>query len=488
MNMIFDDIAIPSTRTRSSETTRITGTVPLPHAAKRVVMTDGKVNVDNTETSNGKVACGGKVTLNAICEDDDGSLFSFSASADFSHSLDCEGAEAGMQAAVTAQLLSISTTLSGGNLELDAQADIMCRVEDMTQKRMLRGGDSAEMLTQRVSYGMREKVGEVTTRLREDIVANDIASVIYADANALIRDITSVIDTARVDGILNLNALCCAKDGSYIKLRQNIPFTADVQTKYDNCTNLSGNVQVSDIRLRMTEDEYGLATVEAQLSIELFSATPNEIELTVDAFSPTEPFSCVKNDIQLLLYKETVEQKGICKDTVALKNAGDYASEVFCTARPLVSSATKGEGCIIIDGIMAVNLLYTDKSKALCSAVDNLPFSVSVPTEYDNTEIDARPVCTAITVGAVNEKGVEVSIAMHITADIYELRDTGIVSDTEKCECKCGAKGFVVCFASEGETMYDIAKRFNVSQKDLSAANPDLGKVLHEGDTAVLLK
>ncbi|MBQ9949837.1 MAG: DUF3794 domain-containing protein [Clostridia bacterium] len=486
MERIFGNIIVPAAVSRSSETAHITGSVPLPAATKRVVMTEGKVKVTEAKSEKGKVNCKGKLSFCAICEGEDGKLSSFTASADFSHSVVCESADTHMRAAVTAQLLSITAKAEGDALLLNAEADIMCRMEDEGEKRMLVKGPDTELQTAEYTYMERECVGSVGTSLREDIVANNISSVIYARGEAVIRDISCVMDTARVDGIISVQALCYDKGGEYTHLAQNIPFTAEVQTTYDNCTNLTGTVDVTDIRVRLTEEEYSLATVDARVDISLYSASQKQVQITCDAYSPTSPFDCEKTPLQLLLYKETAEQKGICKDSV--KTGADFSHAVFCGATPLISSATAGEDCIILDGITRVSLLYADKNGELRSVTDNLPFSVNMPVEYANTEIDARPVCTAVNVGSLDGDSVEVSVSLHITADIYELQDVAMVTGAKNAEMPKLSRGFVICFASQDESVYDIAKRFNVSQAALRAANPDMPETLHSGDRAILLR
>ena len=128
MERIFGNIIVPAAVSRSSETAHITGSVPLPAATK--VMTEGKVKVTEAKSEKGKVNCKGKLSFCAICEGEDGKLSSFTASADFSHSVVCESADTHMRAAVTAQLLSITAKAEGDALLLNAEADIMCRMED----------------------------------------------------------------------------------------------------------------------------------------------------------------------------------------------------------------------------------------------------------------------------------------------------------------------------------------------------------------------
>ena len=490
MDTVFNEIAIPTAAARSSDQAEIKGSIPLPRPASRVYSSGGKAVVTNSEVTEGKVLCEGRIVLDIICKGTDDELFAFTATSKFSHSIDCEGAKAGMSAHVTAQLLSIKLTLDGDSLTLDAAADMMCRVEDHSKKTMLckKDGSDTEVQCIRASYKKCELIGSSTTRLREDIVANDISTAVSANASAVIRDVQIMPDIARVDGILSLNALCKSKDGRFFRFQQNVPFTGDVPTEVDNCTDVAARAEVSDIKLNMMGDEYGLATLEATLALEVMRFTPTELELTVDAFSPETPFECVKRDLQVLQYKETIEQKAICRENItSVSDPKQFKEAVFIDARPFVSSATKGTDCIIVDGIVFTTVLYMDPKGEIQSACDELPFSFNIPTHYDNIELDTSVVCTSANVVGVSSDGIELSCSMHVTADIYELDDISIVEAVKATEKKETKHGFIICFAAEGESTYDIAKRFNIKKSCLISENESMQENLHSGDRAIML-
>ena len=117
-----------------------------------------------------------------------------------------------------------------------------------------------------------------------------------------------------------------------------------------------------------------------------------------------------------------------------------------------------------------------------------IPFTVKIPAEYDNVEIDVLPVCTSVNIGTAADKGVEISVSMSVTADMYELYDADIVTDTTPRLANHVPSSFIICFAGEGETSYDIAKEFGISRKSLTETNQDLSDNLKAGDKAILLR
>lgn len=484
----YRNVSLPTVAARISENITISGQVELEHPTSRIIMTDGHIELNDSVVSDGKVSCSGKLYFNCICEDNDGKLYSFCASADFSDDFDCEDAKSGMKAEICASVSEIKAEMSGNIFTINAEADLFGRIEEITEIKMLTSSEGTEISEIAYTYMDRECVGKNSSYVREDIAAGNIKSVVFADASAVVRDITTVIDNARVDGIMSLNALCINKDGSYEHLRQNIPFSIEAETKYDNCKDLSATVSVTDVRLRMTEEEYGLATVDAQIHVELFASSQVQIKLTDDAFSPSEPFGCIKKKIPLLLFRENTDQKNALKADVHINNMQDFSEAVFCSVRPLVSNATKSDEQVVLDGLLYINLIYLDKSGKINTSKQKVPFSVGIPLLYESIEIDAYPVCTSVNYGTHTDKGIELNVTLSTAFRVYELKDVETVIGTEPAKEPDRRTGFIVCFANDGETAYDIAKSFGISRSSLKEANPDLGDVLHSGDKAILIR
>ena len=488
MNMLYKECSFPTADARLTDTVHVKGETSVERPTKRAVCADGRAQILQAESESGSVNVSGKLFFNCICESEDGNLYSLCGSADFTHTIPCEEVNSDSSPVCFAQLCDINIAVSENMLIINADIDLFCRIENNTAVRMLCESEGVETLQVKVSNMDRECVGETSQYVREDIVTGKISEVVYADATAVIRDITSVVDNARVDGILNLNALCFSKESGYVHLKQNIPFSIDVETKYDNCRNLSGICDVSDVRLKITEDEYGLAVLDAQIHVMLYAKAEAPVCFCTDAYSPTDPFDCTKKKMQLMLFRDTVLQKTSVKSVLHIDNMQEYAEGIFAIAGPYVSSADKIGAEVNAQGLLNVTLLYKNKSGDILSANDMIPFTVKIPAEYDNVEIDVLPVCTSVNIGTAADKGVEISVSMSVTADMYELYDADIVTDTTPRLANHVPSSFIICFAGEGETSYDIAKEFGISRKSLTETNQDLSDNLKAGDKAILLR
>ena len=488
MKKLYRECAFPTVDARLTDTIHVKGETSVERPTVRAVCADGRVQVLQTKADIGEVNVSGKLFFNCICESEDGNLYSLCGTADFSHTIQCEEANSETSPVCFAQLCEININSFENKLIINADIDLFCRIENNSTVRMLCEGEDVETLQVTVSNMDRECVGETSQYVREDIVTGKISDVVYADATAVIRDITAVVDTARVDGILNLNALCYSRESGYVHLKQNIPFSIDVETKYDNCRNISGICDVSDVRLRITEDEYGLAALDAQIHVMLYAKAEAPVCYCADAYSPTEPFDCTKKKMQIILFRDTAMQKTSVRSVLHIDNMQEYAEGIFAFARPYVSSAEKIGTDVNAQGLLNVTLLYKIKSGDILSANDTIPFTLKMPVEYENAEIDAFPVCTSVNIGSPGDKGVEISVSMSSTADMYELCDAEIVTDTVPKAKNPAPSSFIICFAGEGETSYEIAKEFGISKKSLAETNPDLSDNLKAGDKAVILR
>ena len=81
MDTVFNEIAIPTAAARSSDQAEIKGSIPLPRPASRVYSSGGKAVVSNSEVTEGKVLCEGRIVLDIICKGTDDELFAVTATA-----------------------------------------------------------------------------------------------------------------------------------------------------------------------------------------------------------------------------------------------------------------------------------------------------------------------------------------------------------------------------------------------------------------------
>lgn len=491
MELMWNDLDASRVMGSTVSQALVEGSIPMPEgrSANEVLDATGGVEVTAAEVSEGKVALTGRVSVDLILTGADG-VFAFSSSAVFRHNVAVEGAQAGMAANATAQLQSLDVALNNNAIMMHSMVDLSCRVDSAAQLRMLkgiRGVDDLEVKELPLSISQKREVADENLRLREEIAAPNVETVLSAKAVAQLRDIKSDGVNADVEGTLNVNTLCADKDGRLTQMVQSFPFSQTVEV--DASTNaLSGVVNVAAVNVRSIGEDFGILAVDAMLGVRLFEKRTINCALPLDAYSPNLPFHCMHEHARLFNYAGTVNTRYPMNETVSVpEGMVEVSRVVYCSGRPVVTSAVVSGGRLSVEGLLFCRVVYQSESGSLYAFTEDLPFLAEVPVSAaDDAEaqVEANGICTNATGSG---RAVELSFAIQLCAELYELADANVVTGIAEAPPADVPHGIVVYFAGAGETLYDVAKRFNISRTKLLELNPIYSECLDEGQKLVML-
>ena len=455
MELIWNEISIDRIAGGSVSQALAEGNVPAPEGRNIASVLDAQGSVDLTsfEVVPGHVNIEGAVHVEFICTDGDANVYAFTSSAPFKHSLAIEEAKPGMRANLTAVVQTLNATPNSSQIALEAVADISCRLEDPVPMRVMAGlsgvGD-LEMKTERVEYTRRADAGGGLIRVREDIAAAGINAVLTASGEAMIRSIELENGDACVSGTLTVSALCADSGGRLSQVVQHIPFEELVAIESASMMP-SGRVSVQSISVRTVGAEFGILSVESIINVELFTPQRSSVTLTLDAYSPSLPFRPATQRVRFMLQGPGASGKQTLRESVEVP-----------------------EG-------------LPDIYRPLYSFTEDIPFFAQMDAECTAMcDADANVRCTA-SIGGGTGHAADVNYTLYIDAEVYRAYETEAVTGIEECAPPDAPKGIIICFAEEGETLYDIAKRFNISRESLREANPQLKDTITPGQRLVLL-
>jgi hypothetical protein len=492
MELIWNEISIDRIAGGSVSQALAEGNVPAPEGRNIASVLDAQGSVDLTsfEVVPGHVNIEGAVHVEFICTDGDANVYAFTSSAPFKHSLAIEEAKPGMRANLTAVVQTLNATPNSSQIALEAVADISCRLEDPVPMRVMAGlsgvGD-LEMKTERVEYTRRADAGGGLIRVREDIAAAGINAVLTASGEAMIRSIELENGDACVSGTLTVSALCVDSGGRLSQVVQHIPFEELVAIESASMMP-SGRVSVQSISVRTVGAEFGILSVESIINVELFTPQRSSVTLTLDAYSPSLPFRPATQRVRFMLQGPGASGKQTLRESVEVpEGLPDIYRPLYSSARPMVTSCSCGDGKLDVEGILFTRIIYQTDGGTLYSFTEDIPFFAQMDAECTAMcDADAKVRCTA-SIGGGTGHAADVNYTLYIDAEVYRAYETEVVTGIEECAPPDAPKGIIICFAEEGETLYDIAKRFNISRESLREANPQLKDTITPGQRLVLL-
>ncbi|MDO5110839.1 MAG: LysM domain-containing protein [Clostridia bacterium] len=451
----------------------IEGDIPLPTGRSCTSLLGAQGDIGRCTTECGEtVRILGDIRVELLCEEGE-ETFSFLARSPFSHTYEGSADEV----RCTCALSELAVSLLDGSIHFTAVVQLDLVLLATRTLRTLDASQGMECLCQDLSLSRRSVAVRDTVDIREEIAAQGVSAVRAAFGAALLQDISVVSGTATVSGTLYLSLLTANDAGELCQSMQQAPFCVELDCPQPVS---EGQCELCALNVHAVGEGFGILAVEAQLSLTLYAAHAQSVSLPLDAYAPGMPFVCAHTAFRAVSDASVFHLRHSLSETLRIPESMPEATRVLCAfAQPTVTEASDAT----LTGIIDVRVVYESASQTRYMFTEELPFTLGVPTDAETllSRVTALPVCG----GA----GRTLQIAFTLCVQLCAIRtiDTVAVTGVEECAPKPAFSGVMVCFAGEGETLYDIAKRYDTTRTAIRAISPALPDALSEGQRVVML-
>ena len=494
MEPYWKDLDILRTAENAVSQALVEGGVPLPDGRGCSAVLDSSSAVAITSctcASPGQIQLEGWVNLEVLCEGtgDSGDLFTFSSRAAFRHTIESEAAVMGAQYTPHAWLQTLDLRLQEGAIQLSAIVNLGCHITHTAPLKALEsisGVGDLQVKERRVNTCSVSESAEQTLHIREEISAPGIASVISASGAALLKGVQAAGFDVTAAGLVNVALLCSDGKGALKQINHSLSFTERLDVDITGAS-LFGEAEVMAISARSLGEEFGIVAIELQLKVKVFGTRTASVILPLDAYSLSMPFECTYEHAAINSFEGQVSEVRAVSETLAVPDGmPEVGQVVFVSARPLVTDSVATQDMLSVEGILFTRVLYRSAdSGPIYTFSEEVPFMLSLPAPGATMAEVNLHVCAA---GMAAGANVGVEYTLMVSAKLSSVLPADIVSGIAECgEAPARASGLVVCFAGDGEDIFDIAKRFGVTTEALLKLNPAATEVLQEGDRMMLL-
>ena len=478
------------TETLFRETTaqaQMESAIPLPQGKtlERVLSAESEATVDEISCRDGAVVVTGTMTLKPTVESAERLPYAFEAAAEFSHTIRMEGVTPDMTARVSAEIPACTVKREDGGLRMQATVELRTAVFRLAQIPCITGLDDArdaEIQTAAVTLKKRTLLGAHSLRMSEPIDAPRGMTVIRSSATPLVNGLVKSTEGMLPQGELKLCVLYGAADGGVRREQYVIPFSDVIACEPGE--NAFAAATLSS--LSVTVEEEGAATVDAALSIGVYGCTSETHRILTDAYDAANDFSCEIRHARAENYEGAWSQTVQLNETVPVPtHMKDAYLPLYAALRPAVTRVSVEDGRGLIEGILAVTVVYRDDDGMKQSFTHELPLSF---------ETEARGTLPIVRIRAFEANlsggGRTVALTVSVSVETEWYREIAFdhvpeLSPGTPCETDCG---MLVWFADPNDSLFSIGKRFGVPTARVRACNPNLSEPIAEGTPVLLIR
>ncbi len=210
-----------------------------------------------------------------------------------------------------------------------------------------------------------------------------------------------------------------------------------------------------------------LIDISATLNLSAFGYKNRTVTVIKDAYSTKYESELKKSNIYVHSLEDTLDDVFLCRGTAELKTTGVSKVLSFLCGDITAAFSLREDG-IAVNGEITADIIYEDSKGDVCFAQRQIPYEYSRPIISSNAVLTCRPVCNitafSFVMGEADTLDVRAEINIHgfIFREEEKIITNDIVIHTDRAKT-VNAAALTVYFADCGESIWDIAEKFNTT-------------------------
>jgi len=456
----------------------------------RVYYAGAHASVKNAEIQNGKIDAEGKVCFKVLyAQGDLQHVIPLEIGADFSHAISLsqdQKENTQSYARVFSTVEDVDVNIHNGRMILRAVIALEGHISCMKHAKWVSPHAEDVFLQKRTIQSSVCQIageGEIVSTIRDEIPLSDVLQInetLLGNAHAVVEDVHRIgANQVAVTGTVLLD-VCHTSDmpqRPLITTQHKIPFEQEIAVSGDSLQTVSAQSVVWDVAVASQEQEdhdgERVLRCEVQIHTLVQSIVSDEVEFLQDAYTVSGKALELKCQnvccTQQIVREEKAESSRL---TVLLPDGSPRIRQALLGfMNPVILRKKKSGNRLMIDGLMQVTSVYlTDDKSVPISMKSEVPFASAFMT--DATEQDhIRLTVSEPVINAVTGDRADIKYILHMTAEGERTREFSVVQDISEADTEQAYHGISVCFVQPGENIWDIAKRYRVSQELVTADN-----------------
>ena len=279
-----------------------------------------------------------------------------------------------------------------------------------------------------------------------------------------------------------IEVLCKGKDENDIFLLQDDVYLSKEEEAIGVNSDMMASHQIDIVNSDsiITSDDLGenrVINVEFMIKGSIKVISKEVIDVIKDAYSPSQSIDLTKKKYEMGIVHGIVPSELIIKDNLYPKDENDKIACIICaTGCPVITDKNVEDDKVKIEGIVKVSVLYktTDDDCKVDMCNGEIPFTSVI--DLKGTKPDMVAICKVhlenldATVEA-NTIGIRATLSI-LAKVCYKVSREWIVDIAEGTEEKeCKKSSVTIYVVNIGDTLWDLAKKYNTTMDSLIKIN-----------------
>ncbi len=307
-------------------------------------------------------------------------------------------------------------------------------------------------------------------------------SILRCDAHAVLTDYKAIANKLIAKGELLIKLLYCTdlETGALDVMEYSIPISQilDIDGLYDDCEcDVRFEVLSAEAKINQDGADSGqVFEIEARACVCATAHRQEQIQVITDAYSTDYDLDTEKKQISFDRIADLVQESFLCRGSVDIPQNGIVnIIDTWCDV--VSATVTPSENRLDFSGRVNVCMLVINSEEKPEYLERMLDYNYSKEYPYQTDGFLCMPDVAVITSSyrLSGVDGIEVRVELKLNAPVYSTVKLYALSSMEPDESKPKNKdsmsALTIYYADPGETVWDIARRYNTSVDAVSEEN-----------------
>ncbi|SHH32635.1 DUF3794 and LysM peptidoglycan-binding domain-containing protein [Tepidibacter thalassicus] len=510
MDLIKDVIKLDSRNDFSKFQTFLESEILVPDIKEdvfEIIKTEGYISLKKEDVMEGKVILRGDLNYNVIYLTQDKKVSNLNGKLEFNEVMEKDDISLDMKIILIGDIEHIDANIiNERKIKLGCLINIRGSLFGRNKVDIIRditGLDDVQTRRKDIYYedivGIErgESVVKEIINLGEN---EDIEDVISLNPKVKIKETRLSDNKVILGGVLVLNPIVLSKEGSLIKLNDvDIEFTQFIEVP-GACEGMReyAYVDLLDFKFNLIDDEGGKCNsleIDATIKSKVKVSESISREVLQDAYCPYRGLKLDEKYLTLnklmdfgvedFIINENVQND---REDIEIKEILNVDAKVFITDNFIMENKNT------LEGIVHVDIIYipVEGLRPVYMITEEIPFKHSV--NLINIDENMKPYTTVQLENidySLKKNEIEVKFKCKLSYEIIQnIQSKFIVNGELQGDIDLSSKPSITIYiAKEGETLWDVAKRYNTSLEELAQTNEiDKEEILKEGQYLIIEK
>ena len=331
-----------------------------------------------------------------------------------------------------------------------------------------------------VPMGYNEKYLVLEEEINIGNTAPLIESILRYDAVPNINECKVINDKVVVKGEMAV-AVIYMSDSVKIPqiLKQTFPFSQIVEmsgvTELCKCDVVPEVASLEIKPFANLSGECKCVSVNAKILLKCESYCVNEIAVIEDAFSTKYQTVIKKSSLEFSKICENINEKCNFKNNIELNENITSVVDIWGEVSSKKVKFQDGKLCLSAVVLIGMMVCDEDENVLFCEKPIDFEWNYVLKCDCQNPTINPNIDISTLNFTILTANCLEVRAELCVSGAVYEKTNIQLLSDmsvdTENAIKKNKKGGMIVCFTGDGKCVWDIARKYNASTKEIIQIN-----------------